>query len=168
MKRCWYEKLFNLIVSDFAVHAGRDQSIVVENRLHCRLFVHSINQATLPQLSVTDGCENKKCEHYAECDSDSGSEARCICPRNCDNAVRISFTKTLNHPFISLHIRGWNKYNTRKPTSQSWDTHPMTKKRISSNLKYFCNIRTSKKKLGHTRMVTWWHWLSILGLFRPR
>ncbi|XP_048504803.1 agrin-like isoform X3 [Athalia rosae] len=36
---------------------------------------------------LCNGCENKKCEHYAECDSDSGGEARCICPRNCDNAV---------------------------------------------------------------------------------
>ncbi|GFQ94816.1 histone-lysine N-methyltransferase SETMAR [Trichonephila clavata] len=30
-----------------------------------------------------DGCENKKCEFYAVCESNGKNEARCICPHSC-------------------------------------------------------------------------------------
>ncbi|KOX73004.1 Agrin [Melipona quadrifasciata] len=30
------------------------------------------------------GCENKKCDFYAECESDSAGEAKCVCPTKCE------------------------------------------------------------------------------------
>ncbi|XP_017763694.1 PREDICTED: agrin-like [Eufriesea mexicana] len=33
---------------------------------------------------LCNGCENKKCDFYAECESDSTGEAKCVCPRKCD------------------------------------------------------------------------------------
>nr|XP_050849942.1 agrin-like isoform X3 [Vespula vulgaris] len=35
---------------------------------------------------LCNGCENKKCEHYAECESDSAGEAKCVCPTKCENS----------------------------------------------------------------------------------
>lgn len=35
----------------------------------------------------TDGCENKKCELYGECESDSAGEAKCVCPSKCESSV---------------------------------------------------------------------------------
>lgn len=35
----------------------------------------------------TDGCENKKCEHYGSCENDASGEAKCFCPDNCDETV---------------------------------------------------------------------------------
>ena len=43
---------------------------------------------------ISDGCENKKCEYYAKCESDSSGEAKCICPNKCDEPV--SFIVELN------------------------------------------------------------------------
>ncbi|CAG9855043.1 unnamed protein product [Phyllotreta striolata] len=30
-----------------------------------------------------NGCENKKCDFYSECESDGTSEGRCVCPQSC-------------------------------------------------------------------------------------
>ncbi|GIX79190.1 hypothetical protein CEXT_221051 [Caerostris extrusa] len=32
---------------------------------------------------VSYGCENKKCEFYAVCESNGKNEARCVCPHSC-------------------------------------------------------------------------------------
>lgn len=37
----------------------------------------------------TDGCENKKCEFYSECESDNGGEAKCVCPSKCETLVSL-------------------------------------------------------------------------------
>lgn len=34
-----------------------------------------------------DGCENKKCEFYAVCESDGVSEASCVCPKHCEEGT---------------------------------------------------------------------------------
>ena len=52
-------------------------------------------------LLFADGCENKKCDHYAECESDSGGEANCVCPKSCENVV--SVTNYLNF-LLSMYI----------------------------------------------------------------
>ncbi|XP_015598499.1 agrin isoform X2 [Cephus cinctus] len=37
---------------------------------------------------LCNGCENKKCDHYAICESDSAGEAKCVCPKNCDESEK--------------------------------------------------------------------------------
>ncbi|XP_028029690.1 agrin-like [Bombyx mandarina] len=34
-----------------------------------------------------NGCENKKCEYYAVCESDGISEASCVCPKHCEEGT---------------------------------------------------------------------------------
>ncbi|XP_068626565.1 agrin-like [Battus philenor] len=34
-----------------------------------------------------NGCENKKCEYYAVCESDGVSEASCVCPKHCEEGT---------------------------------------------------------------------------------
>ncbi|XP_070168751.1 agrin isoform X6 [Polyergus mexicanus] len=36
---------------------------------------------------LCNGCENKKCEFYGECESDSAGEAKCVCPSKCESSV---------------------------------------------------------------------------------
>ena len=31
----------------------------------------------------SDGCEDKKCDHYAICESDGKGSSRCVCPASC-------------------------------------------------------------------------------------
>lgn len=38
-------------------------------------------------MNITDGCENKKCEFYAVCESDGVSEASCVCPKHCEEGT---------------------------------------------------------------------------------
>ncbi|CAL7951552.1 unnamed protein product [Xylocopa violacea] len=35
---------------------------------------------------LCNGCENKKCDFYAECESDSAGEAKCVCPSKCESS----------------------------------------------------------------------------------
>ncbi|KAL0132236.1 hypothetical protein PUN28_000198 [Cardiocondyla obscurior] len=37
---------------------------------------------------LCNGCENKKCEFYSECESDNGGEAKCVCPSKCESSVK--------------------------------------------------------------------------------
>ncbi|XP_029165671.1 agrin-like isoform X4 [Nylanderia fulva] len=37
---------------------------------------------------LCNGCENKKCEFYGECESDSIGEAKCVCPSKCEISVK--------------------------------------------------------------------------------
>ncbi|EGI60511.1 Agrin [Acromyrmex echinatior] len=37
---------------------------------------------------LCNGCENKKCEFYSECESDNGGEAKCVCPSKCETTVK--------------------------------------------------------------------------------
>ncbi|KPI94910.1 Agrin [Papilio xuthus] len=41
----------------------------------------------LLHAGACDGCENKKCEHYAVCESDGVSEASCVCPKHCEEGT---------------------------------------------------------------------------------
>ncbi|XP_023288194.1 agrin [Orussus abietinus] len=43
---------------------------------------------------LCNGCENKKCDHYGECESDSTGEAKCVCPKSCENEVKDLFNPT--------------------------------------------------------------------------
>ncbi|XP_067139289.1 agrin-like isoform X1 [Centruroides vittatus] len=52
----------------------------------CKLKREACEQKT--QISINyhglcNGCENKKCEFYAVCESDGQGEAKCICPQFC-------------------------------------------------------------------------------------
>ena len=31
----------------------------------------------------TDGCEQKQCDFYGVCESDSAGGTKCVCPKNC-------------------------------------------------------------------------------------
>ncbi|XP_053970989.1 agrin-like isoform X3 [Hylaeus volcanicus] len=35
-----------------------------------------------------NGCENKKCDYYAKCESDSAGEAKCVCPSKCESSEK--------------------------------------------------------------------------------
>ncbi|XP_076277738.1 agrin-like isoform X5 [Lasioglossum baleicum] len=35
---------------------------------------------------LCNGCENKKCDYHAECESDSAGEAKCVCPTKCESS----------------------------------------------------------------------------------
>lgn len=37
--------------------------------------------------NISDGCENKKCEFYAVCESDGVTEASCVCPKHCEDGT---------------------------------------------------------------------------------
>ncbi|XP_025268706.1 agrin isoform X5 [Camponotus floridanus] len=37
---------------------------------------------------LCNGCENKKCEFYGQCESDSAGEAKCVCPSKCESSVK--------------------------------------------------------------------------------
>lgn len=39
------------------------------------------------QILISDGCENKKCEFYATCESNGAAEGRCVCPHSCEDAA---------------------------------------------------------------------------------
>ncbi|XP_051154479.1 agrin-like isoform X3 [Leptopilina boulardi] len=43
---------------------------------------------------LCNGCENKKCDYYAECESDNGGEANCICPKSCENVTQVAGATT--------------------------------------------------------------------------
>ncbi|GBP15556.1 Agrin [Eumeta japonica] len=61
----------------------------------CRIFwVHVVLPSLLlclalacAFLSAVHGCENKKCEFYAICESDGVSEASCVCPKHCEDGT---------------------------------------------------------------------------------
>lgn len=48
----------------------------------------------LVNWKFSDGCESKKCDFYAECESDSAGEAHCVCPDDCEESV--SMTESSN------------------------------------------------------------------------
>ncbi|KAG8193212.1 hypothetical protein JTE90_005560 [Oedothorax gibbosus] len=52
----------------------------------CKLKLEGCDQKSEIDVSYTglcNGCENKKCEFYAVCESNGKNEARCICPHSC-------------------------------------------------------------------------------------
>ncbi|GFS69617.1 hypothetical protein NPIL_186102 [Nephila pilipes] len=52
----------------------------------CKLKQEGCDQKTDIDVAYTglcNGCENKKCEFYAVCESNGKNEARCICPHSC-------------------------------------------------------------------------------------
>lgn len=61
---------------------------------------------------LADGCENKKCEFYAECESDSVGEAKCTCPANCEATVSSRY-KELVHDINP--VRPERSYRSGRP-----------------------------------------------------
>lgn len=53
-----------------------------------------------------DECENKKCEFYAECKTDNGGEAKCVCPSKCEISVSnfLYFNSSLFIILLLLYI----------------------------------------------------------------
>lgn len=72
--------------------------------------------ACLGAFSFPDGCDKKRCDFYAVCETDEMGRADCICPKGCSKVrpcpLGIQIDSTMNdddddddHLFSSLEMR---------------------------------------------------------------
>ncbi|XP_044018032.1 agrin-like isoform X3 [Aphidius gifuensis] len=74
---------FNPVCGDDGISYGNECKLRLEACQHHR-------EIKVLYQGLCNGCENKKCEHYGKCESDSSGEAKCVCPTNCEDSGKDS------------------------------------------------------------------------------
>ncbi|XP_074109510.1 agrin isoform X2 [Cotesia typhae] len=74
---------FNPVCGNDGISYGNECKLRLEACQHHR-------EIKVLYQGLCNGCENKKCEHYGKCESDSSGEARCVCPTNCGDLEKNS------------------------------------------------------------------------------
>ncbi|XP_034935622.1 agrin-like isoform X2 [Chelonus insularis] len=74
---------FNPVCGDDGISYGNECKLRLEACQHHR-------DIKVLYQGLCNGCENKKCEYYGKCESDSSGEARCVCPTNCGDSEKES------------------------------------------------------------------------------
>ncbi|KOC64151.1 Agrin, partial [Habropoda laboriosa] len=69
---------FQPVCGDDGISYGNECKLRLERCKHRR-------EIRVLYQGLCNGCENKKCEFYAECESDSAGEAKCVCPSKCES-----------------------------------------------------------------------------------
>ncbi|XP_012134938.1 agrin isoform X3 [Megachile rotundata] len=74
---------FQPVCGDDGISYGNECKLRLEGCKHRR-------EIRVLYQGLCNGCENKKCDYYAECKSDSGGEANCVCPTKCDTSKELA------------------------------------------------------------------------------
>ncbi|XP_043517469.1 agrin-like isoform X1 [Frieseomelitta varia] len=72
---------FQPVCGDDGISYGNECKLRLEGCKHRR-------EIRVLYQGLCNGCENKKCDFYAECESDSAGEAKCVCPIKCETTAK--------------------------------------------------------------------------------
>ncbi|XP_050484807.1 agrin-like isoform X6 [Bombus huntii] len=72
---------FQPVCGDDGISYGNECKLRLEGCKHRR-------EIRVLYQGLCNGCENKKCDFYAECESDSAGEAKCVCPSKCETTTK--------------------------------------------------------------------------------
>nr|XP_033325096.1 agrin-like isoform X2 [Megalopta genalis] len=70
---------FQPVCGDDGISYGNECKLRLEACQH-RREIHVLYQG------LCNECENKKCDYYAKCETDSAGEAKCVCPSKCESS----------------------------------------------------------------------------------